>query len=83
VATTQQLINQALDALTPMRSCDKPNQQQVTEGHARGVIALAQAVTDLNTTLTDLADQPGTPDPCQEADLLPSLTVQPAIHHSA
>jgi hypothetical protein len=78
VPTTRQLINQALDALKPMRSCDKPNQQQVTEGHARGVIALAQAVTDLNTTLTDLADQqPGTPDPCQEADLLP------AIHHSA
>jgi hypothetical protein len=39
--------------------------------------------TPARELLARLADKPGTPDPCQEADLLPSLTTQPATHHSA
>ncbi|GGS96265.1 hypothetical protein [Streptomyces violaceus] len=81
---TADLIAQARQALTPRNGFNQPHQDQTQEATARGLIALAQAITDLNTTLADLADaQPGTPDPCQEADLLPGLTVQPAIHHSA
>jgi hypothetical protein len=42
----------------------------------------AECATPARELLARLADkQPVTPDPCQEADLLPSL--QPAIRHNA
>ena len=70
--TTADLIQQALQALTPDTGFHSPNQQQTSEAHARGVIATASALNRIADALETLA-----------ANTTPTATIQPAIHHSA
>lgn len=72
MATTAQLIDQALNALTPDTGFHKPNRQQISEADARANIALASALNRIASALEEIAFN-------HNAD----TTVQPAIHHNA
>ncbi|MFF7795561.1 hypothetical protein [Streptomyces sp. NPDC007991] len=69
---TTDLVAQTLDALKPMRSCDKPNQQQLREADVRAKAAIASALDRIAGALEELA-----------ANTAPATTVEPAIHHNA
>ncbi|WP_030188128.1 hypothetical protein [Streptomyces violaceorubidus] len=72
MATTDQLIDQALNALNPKTGFHEPNPQQAHEATARANIAIASALTRIASALEQIAHN-------HNAD----NTVQPAIHHTA
>lgn len=70
--TTNQLITEALNALTPDTGFHKPNRQQTAEATARATIATAAALNDIAAALHRIAD-----------NTEPSgISIRTAIHHS-
>jgi hypothetical protein len=69
--TTQQLIDQALQALKPDIGFPRPSQQQVQRADAIATIAIASALDRIAGALEEIAFNHS-----------PDTTVQPAIRHS-
>lgn len=72
MATTAQLVNEALDALTPEAGYHEPNSKQIREADVRARIATASALSRIAGALETLA-----------VNTAPDTTVQAPIRHNA